>query len=94
MAKAVNPQFKSAHPQLRNIADNQIDCGVVDLKKLRNCDCGASKFDFRNSATLCSLLSCQFRYFLVPFSQLRMNLKINEKIFLELSVSLETKNLP
>jgi hypothetical protein len=25
-----HPQFKSALPQLRNIADNQIDCGVAD----------------------------------------------------------------
>ncbi len=25
-----HPQFKSALPQLRNIADNQIDCGVKD----------------------------------------------------------------
>jgi hypothetical protein len=28
--KAGHPQFKSAPPQLRNIADNQIDCGVAD----------------------------------------------------------------
>ncbi len=28
------------------------NCG---LKKLRNCDCGPSKFDFRNSATLCRI---------------------------------------
>ncbi len=28
--KGEHPQFKSAPPQLRNIADNQIDCGVAD----------------------------------------------------------------
>jgi hypothetical protein len=28
--KAGHPQFKSAPPQLRNIADNQNDCGVAD----------------------------------------------------------------
>jgi hypothetical protein len=30
MTKAGHPQFKSAPPQLRNIADNQNDCGVAD----------------------------------------------------------------
>jgi hypothetical protein len=29
-SKAGHPHFKSAPPQLRNIADNQIDCGVAD----------------------------------------------------------------
>ncbi len=29
-SKGGHPQFKSAPPQLRNIADNQIDCGVAD----------------------------------------------------------------
>ncbi len=28
--KGGHPQFKSAPPQLRNIADNQIGCGVAD----------------------------------------------------------------
>jgi hypothetical protein len=54
---AVRIRVKSAPPQLRNIADNQISCGVADFKKkLRNCDCGPSKFDLRNSATFRSLL--------------------------------------
>jgi hypothetical protein len=34
ISKAGHPQFKSAPPQLRNIADNQNDCGVADLKKV------------------------------------------------------------
>jgi hypothetical protein len=29
-SKGGHPQFKSAPPQLRNIADYQIDCGVAD----------------------------------------------------------------
>ncbi len=49
------PQYCGQPNWLRN-------CG---LKKLRNCDCGPSKLDFRNSATLCrqgpvSLLSSPF----------------------------------
>jgi hypothetical protein len=48
--------IRNLSPQLRNFADNQIDCGVADLKKSRDCDCGASKLDFRNFATLHSLL--------------------------------------
>jgi hypothetical protein len=28
--KGGHPQFKSAPPQLRNIADNQIYCGIAD----------------------------------------------------------------
>jgi hypothetical protein len=30
MSKGGHPQFRSALPQLRNIVDNQIDCGVAD----------------------------------------------------------------
>jgi hypothetical protein len=72
-------------PQLRKIADNQNDCGVADFKKLRNCDCRPSKFDFRNSTTIRSLLPGP-----VPFPQLRMVLKINQNFF-KLSVYLEIK---
>jgi hypothetical protein len=36
-SKGGHQQFKSAPPQLRNIADNQIDCRIADLKKLQNC---------------------------------------------------------
>jgi hypothetical protein len=59
---------------------------------LRNCDCGPSKFDFRNSATLHSLLPVPLLS--SPFSSAQNGLKNQPKIFLELSVSLETKNLP
>ena len=62
--------FKSAPPQYCDQPNRLRSCG---LKKLRNCDCGPSKFDFRNSATLRSLLP-------VPllFPQLRMVLKSNQ----------------
>ncbi len=56
ICKGGHSHFKSAPPPLRNIAYNQIDYGIADSKTLRNCNCGPSKFDFRNSATLCSLL--------------------------------------
>jgi hypothetical protein len=32
--KAGHPQLKSAPPQLRNIADNQNDCGVKKVAEL------------------------------------------------------------
>jgi hypothetical protein len=47
VSKGGHPQFKSAPPQLGNIADYQIDWGVADLKKLRNQDCGPPKFDLQ-----------------------------------------------
>jgi hypothetical protein len=79
--KGGHPQFKSAPPQLRYIADNQSIAEFRTKKKLRNCDCGPLKFDFLNSATFPSRLPV--RYFLVPFPQLRMLLKVffNQKYF-------------
>jgi hypothetical protein len=69
----VNPKvgIRNLSPQLRNIADNQIDCGVAiaDLQNL-------------TSAILqLSTVSCQFRYILVSFPKLRMALKINQNYF-------------
>jgi hypothetical protein len=56
---------------------------------LQNCDCGPLNFDFRNSATICSLLP------ILPlsgtFSSAQDDVKNQPKIFLELSVSLEIK---
>jgi hypothetical protein len=69
-------QFKSAPPQYCGQQNPLWGCG---LKKLRNCNCGPSKFDFRNFATFPSPLPV--RYFLVPFPQLRMVLKIKQKYF-------------
>jgi hypothetical protein len=64
----------------------------VDLKKLLNCDCGPTKFDYRNSATLCSLLPIPLLS--GTFSSAQDGFKNQPTIFLELSVSLETQNLP
>ncbi len=72
MCKGGRPQFKSAPPQLRNIADNQIDS--------------------RNSATIRSLLPILFLS--GTFSSAQDGFKNQPKIFLELPVSLEIKNLP
>ncbi len=77
---AVRIRVKSAPPQLRNIADNQISCGVADFKKkLRNCDCGPSKFDLRNSATFRSLLPVPLLS--SPFSLAQDGFKNQKKIF-------------
>jgi hypothetical protein len=54
ITKGGRPQFKSAPPQLRNIADNQIDCGVA--KKVAGLQLRTFKIDFRTSATFRSLL--------------------------------------
>jgi hypothetical protein len=77
--KGEHPQLKSAPPLLRNIADNQIDCGIADKKKLRNCDCGPSKFDFRNSATLSSFLRVPLLS--SPFSSAQDDFKNHQKNF-------------
>ncbi len=68
--------FSSATTQYCGQPNLLQSCG---LKKLRNCDCGPSKFDFRNSVTLHSLLPIPLLSTVVPFHQLRMVLKINQK---------------
>jgi hypothetical protein len=75
------PQYCGQPKRLRN----------CELKKLRNCDCGPSKFDFFNSATLCSLrplqlLSC-------PFSSAQDVFKNQPKNFYNI-LSMETKHVP
>jgi hypothetical protein len=84
--------IRNLSPHFRNIANNQINCGVADKKMLRNCDCGPSKVDFRNSATLGSIL--QIPSLSGTFSSAQDGFKNQSKIFLDLSVSLEAKNLP
>jgi hypothetical protein len=54
--------------------------------------CGLSKFDFRNSATFRSLLPVPLLS--SPFPSAQDGFKNQPKIFIELSVSLENKNLP
>jgi hypothetical protein len=63
-------------PQLRNIADNQIGCG---LKSYRTAI--ADLQNLTSAIPQLSAVSCQFCYFLVPFPQLRMVFKISKKIF-------------
>ncbi len=94
ICRGVYSHFKSAPSPLRNIAYNQIDCGIADSKQLRNWNCGPSKFDFRNSATLCSLLLIPLLS--SPFSSAQGGCKNQPKIFFFflMSVSTETKNLP
>ncbi len=63
-------------PQLRNIAE---------LRTKKSCGTAIANLQTLTSAIpQLSAVSCQFRYFLVPFPQLRMVLKINQKYFLEL----------
>jgi hypothetical protein len=84
-----HPQFNSAPLQYCGQPNRLRSCG---LKKLQNCDCGPSKFDFRNSATINSLLPIPLLF--SPFSSAQDGFKNQPRIFLELSISLETKNLP
>jgi hypothetical protein len=61
----------------------------------KSCEFAIADLQKLTSAILqLSAVYCHFCYFLVPFPQLRMVLKINQKIVFELSVSPETKNLP
>jgi hypothetical protein len=71
--------IRNLSPQLRNIADNQIDCGIADKKKFRNCDCGTSIFDFRNFATLSSFLPVPL--ISSPFSSAQDGFKITKNSF-------------
>jgi hypothetical protein len=72
-------------PQLRDFA---ILLTTKSIAELRNYDYGPSKFDFRNSATLCILLPVPLLS--SPFSSAQDVFKNQPKIFLELPVSLET----
>jgi hypothetical protein len=89
ITKGGRPQFKSAPPQYCGQPNRLRSWG---LKMLRNCDCGLSNFDFRNSATIRSLLPILLLS--GTFSSAQDGFKNQPKIFLELSVSLEIKNLP
>jgi hypothetical protein len=71
--------IRNLSPHLRNSAILRTTKTSAELrtkKKLRNCDCGPWKFDFCNSSTFRSLLPV--RYFLVPFPQLRLVLKVKK----------------
>jgi hypothetical protein len=86
--------IRNLSPHLRNSAIWRTTKSIVELrtnKKSRNCYCGPSKFDFRNSATFSNLLPVPLLS--SPFSSAQNSFKNQPKIFLELSVSLKTKNL-
>jgi hypothetical protein len=83
--------IRNFSPQFRNIADNKNDCGIAAKKS-----CGTAITDLQNltSAILqLSTVSGQFPYFIVHFSSAQYALKINQKQFLQSSVSMETKKL-
>jgi hypothetical protein len=81
-------------PHLCNSAILRTTKSIAELRT--NSICGTAIADLQNLTSAIpqlSAVSCQFRYFLVPFPQLRMVLKITKKFF-ELSVSLEIKTCP
>jgi hypothetical protein len=87
--------IRNLSPHLRNSAILQTTKSIAELRTEKSC--GTAVADLQNLTSAIphlSAVSCQFRYFLVPFPLLRVDLKINPKIFSELSVSLENKNLP
>jgi hypothetical protein len=88
--KGGRPQFNSATPHYCGQPNQLRSCGLK--KRLRACDCGPSKFDFRNSTTLRSLLPIPLLS--SPFSSAQDGLKNQRTIFFELSVSLKNNNLP
>jgi hypothetical protein len=80
--------------QVRTSAILRTTILIAELRTKKSCGTAIAdlqNFYFRISATFPSIPPV--RYFLVPFLQLRMVLKINQK-FLESYVSLKTKNLP
>jgi hypothetical protein len=79
MDKGGHPQFKSTPPQLRHIPETK---SIAELRTKKRC--GAAIADLENLTSAIpqlSAVSCQFHYFLVPFPQLRMVFKINQKYF-------------
>jgi hypothetical protein len=86
ITKAGHLQFK-----VRNSAILRTTKSIAELRnkkvaelRLWNCDCGTAIADLKNLTSAIpqlSAVSCKFRYFLVPFPQLRMVLKINQKYF-------------
>jgi hypothetical protein len=69
-------------PNLRNSAILQSTKSIAELRTKKSC--GTAVADLQNLTSAIpqlSAVSCQFRYFLVPFPQLRLDLKINQKYF-------------
>jgi hypothetical protein len=89
IGKGGHPQFKSATSQYCGLPNRLRSCGLKKVAELR---LRTLKSDFRNSATFSSLLLVPLLS--SPFSSAHDGFKNQPKIFLELSVSLENKNLP
>ncbi len=86
--------IRNLSPHLRNSAILRTTKSIAELRIKKCCRtviADLKKFDFRNSATLCSLLPIPLLF--GTFSSAQDGFKNQPNIFLELSVSLETKNL-
>ncbi len=87
--------IRNLSPHLRNSAILRTTKLIAELLTKKSCGTAVGdlqKFDFRNSATFSSLLPVPLLS--SPFSSAQDGFKNQPKIFVELSVSLETKNLP
>ncbi len=84
--------IRNLSPHLRNSPILRTTKSIAELRSKKSCDCGPPKFDLCNSATLRSLLPIPLLSRL--FSLAQDGFKSQPKIFLELHVSLENKNLP
>ncbi len=92
-----SPHLRNFSPHLRNSAILRTTKTIAELRTKKSCGTAiADLLNLTSAIPQLSAVSGQFSYFffLVPFPQLRIFLKINQKQFLELPVSMETKNLP
>ncbi len=86
--------IRNLSPHLCYSAILQTTKYFAELKTKTSCGTEIADLKILTSAiSQLSAVSCQFRYFLIPFPQLRMVLKINQKCF-KTVCSLEAKNLP
>jgi hypothetical protein len=82
-------------PHLRNSAILGTTKLIAELRTKKSC--GIAIADLQNltfAIPQLTAVSSQIHYFLVPFPQLRMVLKSNQKYFLNCFFSMETQNLP
>jgi hypothetical protein len=71
--------IRNLSPHFRNSAILRTTKSIAELRTKNSY--GTAISDLQNLTSAIPQLSCQFRYFLVPFSQLRMFFKINQKYF-------------
>jgi hypothetical protein len=73
--------IRNLSPHLRNSAILRTTKSIAELQTKKSC--GIAIADLQNLTSAIpqlSAVSCQFRYFLVPFPQLRMILKITNSV--------------